>query len=232
LLGATSPEDPQDTGRGTAGMNAWYGTSAAAADPEGRPDARFAAGVIAWGLAAFVLCPLGVLLVVFSLLVLAILLLAVAATCFAASVTRGVARRLRRPDVAPVLGGDLDAIIGDLESGRLTPEQALRRVTGGRQAAGRPLISFMNIGFAGPTRSLSLHLPFLPIAMAVAGAEFVVYPLVYAAAGTIALIGRKAGLRRFLGAFPALPISRALFALLRARAPLEFGAAGARFSID
>ena len=58
------------------------------------------------------------------------------------------------------------------------------------------------------------------------------YSGLIAVLGLIALLGRKGGLQQFLACFPALPVTRLVLTLLRARAPVSIGVGEGTFSFS
>jgi hypothetical protein len=161
---------------------------------------------------------------------LAVLLLAMALARLGTSLAH---RAVPRPcEMAITAQDEVSAILDKLEDGRLSARQAVRRVAGSQRGAHRNLITLASVGFAWANGPFILRLPFVPLAMIATGAETFLYPPAYVVLGLIALLGRKGGLQQFLACFPALPVTRLVLALLRARAPLSIGVGGGTFSFS
>jgi hypothetical protein len=127
----------------------------------------------------------------------------------------------------------VEAVLSDLEAGRLSPARAIRRLSARQGAGRRHLITLLCAEVRTDGMSFALRLPYLPLVALLMGLELIVYPLGFVLAGLFALIWRKRTLRAILADLPVLPVSRLLMVLLRYGAHFEtaVGQFSARFSI-
>lgn len=206
------------------------GRSRGAATPSRRTAARLWMAVLVWALVAPVLVCAGLCLSVLGAVFLGIWFLAWVLVYLGSHFVRRV---FGRGTPRAARDDSVEAVLDELEAGRLSPARAIRRLSRRQGAGGRHLITLLCAEVRTDGMSFALWLPYLPLMALLMGLEFIGTPVGVRPRRPVRLDWRKRTLRAILADLPVLPVSRLLMVLLRSGPHFETGAGQffARFSI-
>jgi hypothetical protein len=119
-------------------------------------------------------------------------------------------------------GPGSDAVLDDLEAGRLTAQRALSLLSAPVHVRRRHPAAWVRFEILNDGRRWGLRAPALAVAALVVGAESVAYPVAWLALRLLAHARGAERLGDVVSAVPAFPLTRLALAIVGAGAPFVF----------